>query len=160
MTIQTLREDLDYNQETGVFTRRSGRAAGNRADRQTVSGNGYPYYRVKWKGKLHKAHVLAVAYVTGEWPDRIVDHKNGNSLDNRWENLRLATAHENQQNRKRRKDSKGVHKGVSPYRGRHRARVTIDGKRITLGEFATEDLAIAAYRQAVNTHHGEFACFR
>ena len=112
---------------------------------------------MKLKGKFYKAHILAVYIMTGGWPAAIVDHKNGDSVDNTWDNLRLATPHENQRNTKRRKDSASGYKGVTKVRGKYRARVTIEGKRVIVGEFPTPEQAHAAYQIAATKHYGEFA---
>jgi hypothetical protein len=59
---------------------------------------------IKIDGILYKAHRLAHYYYTGEQPPE-VDHKNGNGLDNRKENLRSANNKLNSNNQKMRKDN-------------------------------------------------------
>lgn len=59
------------------------------------------YLQVKTGGKAYIAHRLIWLYVTGEWPSDQVDHRNGDRLDNRWENLRVVTGAVNSQNRKK-----------------------------------------------------------
>jgi hypothetical protein len=89
-----------------------------------------------------------------------IDHRYGNSLDNRKENLRIATIAQNQYNR--RKLSK---KTSSKYKGVHRKRnmkkycavIGCNGKRIFLGCFEDEIDAAKAYDEAAKKYHGEFA---
>ncbi len=73
----------------------------------------------------------------------IVDHINGNGLDNRKCNLRVVDVKTNVQNRQR---SKAGNKcpGVFQENGKWRTQVTIDYKKHYLGSFFNEDDAIAA----------------
>jgi hypothetical protein len=86
----------------------------------------------------------------------LVDHKNHNTLDNRRENLRLASFKENNRNRLPR--SKTGYKGVSIDRYGHPvAHIKIDGKSKYLGRFETVELAAIAYNKAAADAYGEFA---
>jgi hypothetical protein len=87
---------------------------------------------------------------------RIVDHANGNGLDNARANLRPATHQQNAANSR----VKGRFKGVFPGRRgkRFRAQIRVSGKSIHLGTFDTEEQAFEAYKAAAQRHFGEFAC--
>ena len=87
-----------------------------------------------------------------------VDHVNGNGLDNRLENLRVATPSQNQRNIGRRADNASGYKGVSWRAGcaKWRAYITIDGRQHHLGYYSTPELAHAAYGTAATELHGEF----
>jgi hypothetical protein len=87
-----------------------------------------------------------------------IDHKNGDGLDNRKENLRHCNARENQQNRHVR-CGKSRFKGVyaSRYPGHWVAHVRIEGKMTHLGTFLSEEDAARAYDAAARKHFGEFA---
>lgn len=88
----------------------------------------------------------------------VVDHINGNGLDNRRENLRVCTLAENSQNRARirKKSSDSKYKGVS-FVSYYGARIKVDGKMINLGHFKTPEEAARAYDEAAKKYFGQFA---
>jgi hypothetical protein len=77
-----------------------------------------------------------------------VDHEDGDGLNNRCGNIRLATPSQNQAN-KVWKDKKRP----TPYR----ASIKPNGKTIHLGSFATPEEAAAAYKGAAKVLFGKFA---
>tara|TARA_A100001011_G_scaffold385744_2_gene460282 strand:+ start:2091 stop:2606 length:516 start_codon:yes stop_codon:yes gene_type:complete len=90
-----------------------------------------------------------------------VDHINGDSLDNRKENLRLCTRSENCRNKKVRADSKSGFKGVYQTKnGRFQAYIGDPSKisrNIKLGTYDTPEEAARAYDKRALELHGEFA---
>jgi len=66
--------------------------------KQAGSLDVHGYRQVKFLGKMCKGHRLIWLYMTGEWPAKQIDHKDGVRSNNRWGNLRLATGHQNNQN--------------------------------------------------------------
>ena len=92
-------------------------------------------------------------------PDQVVDHINGNGLDNRRANLRLATQAQNRAN------ERNVRGGTSPYRGvrwdvsrqRWHASIKSCGRTCWLGTFLDPVAAALAYDQAARARFGEFA---
>jgi hypothetical protein len=91
---------------------------------------------------------------------KIVDHINGDKLDNRRANLRICSIYQNNSNSvkcygKRTSKYKGV--SFDPTRGTWRAQIQHRGKPKFLGRFVTENEAAAAYNHAALICFGEFA---
>jgi len=87
-----------------------------------------------------------------------IDHKNGNSLDNRKSNLRKATSSQNNQNRGNTAGKKYKGVGFYPQQTKpFRARIKHSGKVIFIGNYATEIEAAKAYDQKALELFGSFA---
>lgn len=88
-----------------------------------------------------------------------IDHKNGNGLDNRKENLRFATRSQNNCNR--RKLDKNIPKGVYFCKASKKpvyiAQIKFNKKHYYLGRFKTAEEAHEAYKKKAIELHGEFA---
>jgi hypothetical protein len=94
-------------------------------------------------------------------PDDLhVDHINGNGLDNRESNLRLATSAQNTWNRDKNKNNTTGFKGVTcdKGRGKFRAQIRVNGKHVHLGWFDDPRKAAVAYDSGVRKYHGTFGC--
>lgn len=85
-----------------------------------------------------------------------VDHKNRNKLDNRRENLRVATKTQNSANKPAEKRNKVGLKGVRLNHGKYEATIW-DKKSIYLGSFNFKEEAHNAYKEAAIKLFGEFA---
>lgn len=121
-----------------------GHALIDAADAHLIAGRSW--YSVRSRGTLYaksgkNTRMHRVLLDAG--PHQIVDHINGNGLDNRRANLRLVTVAENVGNRQR---SRGANRfpGVYLEDGKWSARVTHNYRRKRLGNFDTELLALEA----------------
>lgn len=93
-------------------------------------------------------------FLLGVVDDRIVDHKNGNGLDNRRENLRIGTQSLNSVNRKR-TPGKNL-RGVQQRGSRFRAQIKHHGHARHLGCFNTEAEAHQRYLQESRLLNGDW----
>lgn len=142
-----MRDLLNYDPESGVFTWRVARTTWINPGRVAGSLNAEGYRYIKVDGKNYKANRLAWFFVHGVWPDGQVDHINGDKADDRIANLRVCTNAENSQNRRR---PAGAYRRPD---GVFTSFVTVAGKRHYLGRFKTEELARAAYVEAKRRLH-------
>jgi hypothetical protein len=109
--------------------------------------------------KKYCEHRLAWLFMTGAWPERYIDHINGDPADNRWCNLREADHFQNIQNSKLSKRNSSGFKGVWWDARRHKwtAQIMARRRQKYLGQFDTPEEAHAAYQAAAIRLHGEFA---
>lgn len=159
LTAQRLRDLLDYDPDTGVFTYRVNHGlmkAGTPAGCPMKRGN----HSIGIDRRRYATHRLAWLYMRGEWPHGEIDHVDGNPLNNAWANLREVNSAQNKQNQRRaRVDNQsgflGVHfHGPDKYgRARWRARIQLAGRSIHVGLFATAEEAHAAYVEAKRRLH-------
>lgn len=105
---------------------------------------------------MYKAHRIAWAMWHGRDPGlSLVDHINGDTLDNRAENLRLVSYLENTWNARPIANRTGF-PGVQTQPYGFVARITVNKQRIHLGVFETAEEAALVYDEARRKHHGEF----
>lgn len=159
-----LRSILHYNPETGVMvwlkpSPYHAEKAGQLAGSPTPSGCGKAYVNISIDGKKHKRSRLAWLYMTGEQPSLQIDHINGDSLDDRWSNLRQATATQNAWNHHKRAKRSDLPMGVrvNASSGRFAARIAVNKAMMSLGTFDTPQEAAAAYQEARERFYGDFA---
>ncbi|WP_416186725.1 HNH endonuclease signature motif containing protein [Fulvimarina sp. 2208YS6-2-32] len=160
LTVERLREVIDYDPATGVFRwriSRPGCVAGRRAG--AIKNDGYR--QIEIDRRLYRGARLAFLYMTGSWPrpGAIVDHRNRVRDDDRWSNLREATLAQNARNRGLCRRNTSGRIGVSPIAGgaKWNADIGIGGRNIHLGRFKDKADAIAARDAAERRHYGDFA---
>lgn len=151
LTFERLREVLDYDPLTGVFSwrvRLSNRGVvGTRAGTPLKGG----YVAIRIDGVRYLAHRLAWLYTHGSWPPALIDHKDRDPSNNRLANLRPATRLENHQNLNPRRANTSGFTGVSrcPVNpSKWRAGITYAQRQHYLGRFDTPEEAHAAYLAA------------
>jgi hypothetical protein len=101
-----------------------------------------------------KMHRLIMGFPEGKH----VDHINGNTLDNRRQNLRVCSKGENMRNSKLQRRSKTGYKGVSvASKTTFSAHIRIEKRLIHIGNFKSPIEAAIAYNEHAIKHFGEFA---
>lgn len=109
---------------------------------------------IKGRRKIIKMHRLIMNTPFG----METDHKNGNRLDNRRNNLRVCTHSENQRNRPNpNRNNKSGYKGVYWHEDRWIARIWFNSESIYLGRHTNKIKAARAYNEAALKYHGDFA---
>lgn len=97
--------------------------------------------------------------ILGAAPGLEVDHRDGNGLNNKRSNLRIATTAQNQRNQRISSVNTSGYKGVTWHsqRGKWQAQIKINGKVKYLGCFTSALDASAAYQSAAVDAFGEWA---
>lgn len=122
-------------------------------------GRKWVYAQRREKGVTMYLHRLILERMIGRLlsDDEVVDHIDRDPMNNRRDNLRVATVQQNSRNRNMHSDNSTGFKGVSKHKNRYRALIYVGGKRINLGRFHTPEEAHEAYKAAAIKYFGEFA---
>ena len=162
-TAERVRELLSYDPATGLFIwkyREGGPLRWNTKWAGKVAGSPHSggYIAIAIDRVKYLAHHLAWVYMTGEWPESFIDHKNLNKKDNVWENLRLASFGENSANASIRNDNKSGFRGVHFIKSRNvwHAKLNKDGKEHYIGAFASAEEAALAYAEKAKEVYGAY----
>lgn len=120
-----------------------------RADYRYVSIDGTQYFehRLIWM-LANRQHIPS---------GMDVDHINRDKLDNRPDNLRLATTSQNRANITLQRNNSTGFKGVFLDKGKFRAKIKSNGIQRFLGSYSTAEAAAAAYDSAALAAFGEYA---
>jgi len=148
-----IRELLDYDPQSGVFTHRKsgGRCkAGGRAGYTNAIG----YVCIRFSDKLYSAHRLAFLWMDGEWPAGPVDHIDGNRSNNAWANLRVVDHQGNNRNKRRQHTNTSGRTGIywDKDNSKWRAYIYVSNKRQLLGRFSRFEDACRARLDAEALH--------
>jgi HNH endonuclease len=161
ITAQQLRDALNYDPITGVFSWKTKRGrgchvrdAGSVAGTKTRGG----YWAIQLDGRYYYAHRLAWLHVHGHWPQAQIDHRDLDRANNALTNLRCATNAENKRNSRPHADNASGRKGIYLHvSGLWHATIMTEGTRQSLGYYRSPEAAHAAYTAAAIEQHGQFA---
>ena len=154
ITQNELKEILDYNPETGVFTNKINRKKSKMGKIVGIYDKD-KYLRITLNCKNYIAHRLAWLYNYGEWPKGQIDHINGVKDDNRIENLRVVNSRQNHHNLQEHRNGKLVGCSYRKNIKKWRAKIKINYKSICLGHFDTEEQAHEAYLKKLKEFDNE-----
>jgi hypothetical protein len=157
ITKEELKSQVNYDQETGIFTWKVRNSNRIRIGDQAGNYHNGGYIEMQLLGQRHLAHRLAWLYVYGYTP-KLIDHIDGNKLNNKISNLREASYSENAYNSKIRSDNKSGVRCVSwdKVRQSWEVRVKIDGKLKHFGNYKELDDAAKVAKKIRKEHH---SCF-
>ena len=155
VTVEDLKEDLIYNPDTGLFTRKVDKNKRFVAGQVAGCIHHTGYVLVGLKKYRYFAHRLAWLYMYGEFPSSQIDHINQDKTDNRISNLRLVTPSENMQNVSQNPRNTSGAKGVcwNASSRKWQSQIKANGKSIYLGLFSELESASAAYKAAAAKYH-------
>ena len=159
MTLEEyIKDNFHYNPETGDLWRKC-KNYYRLCD--TINKTSENYFRVQVLKKRYFVHRICWFLYYCIWPDDQIDHVNGITNDNRIDNLREATASQNQMNAKLSSNNTSGYKGVVYIHDRQkwRAQITLNNKMIYIGIFSTKEAAFEAYKNKAQQLFGEFNYF-
>lgn len=154
LTQERLKSLLRYDPDTGQFTwvvKRGNLRAGSPAGGLNAAG----YVQIMVDFKNHYAHRLAWLYVHGRWPEKDIDHIDGNKANNRIANLRDVSESVNGHNRRganSNNQSSGLI-GVKRNRDRWSAAIVVERAQHHIGTFDSPDEAAQARQDWITANH-------
>jgi len=127
----------------------------------SVAGSLKPcgYRTIEILGKNYRCHRIVYAIYHGKHPDGQIDHIDGNNLNNKPSNLRLANSAQNSQNRKKQSDNTSGHKNVYWFEKNKKwnVRISAFGKSYYFGAYLHIEDAVKVAKEKRKDLHGEFA---
>ena len=120
--------------------------------------NNHGYLQTKISYRMHSNHRIIYFMLKGEIPN-VVDHIDGNTLNNDIKNLRSVTVSNNAMNCKTSVNNTSGQKGVYFHKsiGKYTASIRVDGKLTHLGTFINFDLAKEARLESEKKYYGDYA---
>lgn len=121
-----------------------------------INGTGYV---IAWSPNEKRMINMARTILSVKDSDVYVDHINGNTLDNRKNNLRKVDCQKNNMNQNLSKNNTSGHKGVHWHKGVNKwiANIGLNGKLLHLGYFENFDDAVSARESKEKEMYGEYS---
>ena len=155
---EEITEWLNYNPETGIFTRKKKNNRKQIIGEEVGSRRADGYLVTHINKKRYYLHRIAYFLLTGDQPE-MVDHINGNTTDNRAINLRAASCIQNAYNMRKGRRNHSGHKNVywNSSSKKWNVKMNANKKYYWGGSFSSLDSAIVACEKLRIKLHGEFA---
>jgi hypothetical protein len=148
ITQEELKQLLDYDPTTGIFTRKVSKGGQKVGSVAGCLDKAKGHLQICINMIQYQAHRLAWLYMTGNWPKQQIDHINGSRSDNRIENLRDVSNRDNQSNRHTHRNGRLVGASWNKQNKKWKANIVINRHKHFLGYFPTEQAAHEAYLTA------------
>jgi hypothetical protein len=151
---------MNYDFETGTVTWRFNASRYMKAGKSVGSVDSTGYYQTRFLSHSYKLHRLCWLLYYKEDPGSMcVDHIDGNKINNKIENLRLATYQQNRFNSPLRSNNKTGATGVywSKRSNCYIAKVCMNGRQVYSGHFSSFQDAVNARNNAAKNIFKEFA---
>jgi len=146
LTQEYLKEIISYDKVNGLISWIKPTSIRARKGSCATGKDSGGYLRIGINGVRYRIHRIVWFYIYGKWPEKFIDHINGDKTDNRIENLRDVTQMTNVQNiRKAKSDNKSGTLGVTKIGNKWRAKINTNGKCRHIGYFDDEESAHCAY---------------
>jgi hypothetical protein len=122
-------------------------------------GTSQPYARSNMSPDRATRGIDMQRFIMCASPGQVVDHRDGDTLNNQRSNLRITNFFGNSRNRRSKNMRNGGFKGVYPAKSgsRWRAKIVVCSRQLYLGTFGDPVVAARAYDSAALQHFGEFA---
>lgn len=155
--IEKLREHVDLRKDGTLWWKipKQGRPKGGQA-LTTKRGPGKNYLGGMFEGVMLPAHRVVWALTHNSWPDGWIDHIDGDTKNNRPDNLRIAGPDLSNHNR-RYERSPSEYSGVVFFRGAYVAQIQHQKKHYYLGRFQTAEEAARVRDAKARELYGENA---
>lgn len=149
-----LREIFDYDPDTGSVVWRKPPRRRDMVGQHAGYISRQGYLRLHVSGSPFMAHRVVWKWMTDEEPPSHIDHINGNTIDNRWANLRAVTASQSMQNRRIKSHNNTGYKGVYRTKGNRWFWTKVNGVRVS--GFKTAEEAHEKYCEMARAAYGEY----
>ncbi|NBW08293.1 MAG: HNH endonuclease [Caulobacteraceae bacterium] len=149
---------MEYDEVNAVLRHKNGRLYWKVHKYQRLVGteitnlDRYGYVTLRIAGRWFFAHRVIWLLVYGNWPERFLDHIDGDKSNNHPSNLRLATSSQNSANR--RVNGKVPFKGVVMHED---GKFQVTCARKYIGLYESAEAAARAYDKAAIERYGSFA---
>ena len=155
MTLDEINEYLEYK-DGNLYWKKLNSTRTKIGDQAGYMRKGY--LNIGFNCKEYPLHHLVFFMFKGYLP-KLIDHIDGNKLNNKIENLREASINENARNCKKPSHNTSGYKGVcwAKSKNKWQANITVKNKLLFLGRFDDPLEAYKAYCNAAKTYFGEFA---
>ena len=137
-------KDIDETYEVSNLGKIRNKKTG-RILKGSIDSRGYRQVQLQKNYLIHR--LIALHHIDNPNNYPFVDHYDGDKQNNKIENLRWVTTQQNNMNRGIRTNNTSGFMGVSFANNKWRARITVNGKQISLGFYATAELASEARKK-------------